>query len=168
MSTKLPQEVQTQKVKTLPDDLKKLAEELLREKFGVEEVRDKSPDSFRGPDEFHEIRFDEVFIEPGMGNRGRRGPVQVSMDPRTRSRLARVHITSRGSALTGIADAMRDLDMENLPNRYRKILIHQERYHEVLREERIMFAPSDRMHQLWGAELVVIPYQYPEMIQQEF
>ena len=43
MSTSLPQEVQTQKVKTLPDDLKKLAEELLGEKFGEEVIEVEQP-----------------------------------------------------------------------------------------------------------------------------
>lgn len=47
MSTRLPQEVQTQKVKTLPDDLKKLAEELLGAKFGEEVIEDVPRDPFQ-------------------------------------------------------------------------------------------------------------------------
>lgn len=45
MSISLPKEVQTQKVKTLPDDLKAIAEEMLGEKFGEEvvEVKPQGP-----------------------------------------------------------------------------------------------------------------------------
>lgn len=56
MSTSLPQEVQTSKVTTLPDDLKAIAEEMLKEKFGVKEVQDVSPDPF--PDDYPKTKTD--------------------------------------------------------------------------------------------------------------
>lgn len=49
MSISLPKEVQTQKVKTLPDDLKAIAEEMLGEKFGEEVVEQEAPAPFPGP-----------------------------------------------------------------------------------------------------------------------
>ena len=86
MSTNLPQEVQTSKVTTLPDDLKKIAEEMLAEKFGVKEVvtESGSPFSGNGKASATYVRPDDVFIDPSDVRYRGGGPDRRHYDPTRR------------------------------------------------------------------------------------
>lgn len=82
MSRNFPQATKTKKVSSLPDDLKKLAEDLIAEKFDVKEevVEREAPRPFRqeypgtsGPDDRVRVASKDVFIDPHLGQRLRRG-----------------------------------------------------------------------------------------------
>ena len=180
MSTRLPQEVQTQKVKTLPDDLKKLAEELLGAKFG-EEVIEETHNPFPGQHEFAQtvgIRpddfFDDFFIEPPMGNRrgvGHRdlGELQVRMEPWSRSKVAELEITYPSYEV--LMAALREMDMRNIRTRDRELVMHPEFYHFLMRDRDVsinfikfdqMGMPRDRGAkvsdgQLFGCQVYITP-----------
>lgn len=68
MPTKLEPATQTKKVKSLPDDLKKIADRLIAKKFGEEVVEQKASDPFRQgfPDGHHTL-----YREPTLHNRER-------------------------------------------------------------------------------------------------
>ena len=176
MSTRLPQEVQTQKVKTLPDDLKKLAEELLGAKFGEEVVEVESHDPFQGTGPFGSarIRQDDFFVEPGMGNRrgvGHRdlGEVRVRMEPWSRSKVAELEITYPSYEV--LMAAFREMDMRNIRPQERELILHPEFYHFLMRDRdcSINFIKFDQMGmprergakvsdgQLFGCQVYITP-----------
>lgn len=143
MSRVLPHGVQTKKVKSLPDDLKSIAEELIADKFGIVEEVVPEVDDF-----FHDPRFrqefptgpDEVFFGPRMDDRrDRRGDVgflQVRQEPWSRLRVAEIEITY--PSYENLVRAMRELDINNIRDREkREFVFHPEFYHFLMRDMQI-------------------------------
>lgn len=144
MSTVLPQELKTQKTNSLPDDLKKIAEELIAKKFDVrEEVIPEVDDFFLDPRMGHRSsdpfagRPDSFFNEPGMGPRPFRGrdvsDITVQTRPWDRLRVAEVEISY--PSFDNLVIANRKLDMENIRSgRRREFIMHPEFYSFMRRD----------------------------------
>lgn len=173
MSRALPKELQTQKTSSLPDDLKKIAEELIADKFGVEEeVVQVNPDDFfldprkfaNGPDSF--------FYEPNVRDRGgRRGDVsniQVRPAPWSlHSRIAEIEITY--PSWDNLLIARREMQMQNIrPHGKPWFIMHPEFYHFFMRTEdaRMNFRQNfsrraegahDVTGEIMGCDVIVTP-----------
>lgn len=144
MSTSLPQEVKTNKVQTLPDDLKSIAEEMLAAKFGVKEEAPKKAKSFPGRDGWTVPDFNDIFIEPdvGSGRLDRREPtIEVKHQPWNGDRIAEVEVgyPSEGDLI----DVFRLLDRKVGRNDNRKVYMGRRFIHEIMRDVR--FARSFTM-----------------------
>lgn len=169
MSTSLQQVVQKSKVSTLDGDLKAIAEQMLRDKFGFEE----EVVTERG-DRFQEltIDIDPAFLKPahihhtgpdyGRGN--------TDFDPRTGERIVRQPILSRHSEPLGdISNAMRELDEKGLPNANRIIYLSHGRFAHIMRESLyVVQSPHYVNPMLWGAALIPAPCHEGEWIEQRY
>lgn len=177
MSIVLPKELQTRKVKSLPDKDRKLVEELLAEKFDIrEEVVPKRDDYFRqeysGSIErqgFVGVSRKDFFIDPTDGSYGRNG-ITFGVDPETRSRLARAKISLRGNPELGVLEARRNLDNNNVPSRVRKIYIHRDRLHYLMRDQRmgVKIDTFNKVTEYYGYEIIIIPSHLEEYIEASF
>jgi len=179
MSIKLPKELQTTKVKSLPKETRKLVEELLAEKFDIREevVKPKASDPFRreytpsnGANAFYGIREDAIFGQSTDGGNGYGDRVSTGFDVRTRRYMANTGISRSGNAEAGIAKAIHYMDMANIPYKGRKIFISARRMQYLLQEPQIgMSANVDhRYYEYNGCEIVVIPETQQEHISAEY
>lgn len=150
MPISLPKELKTQKTNSLPDDLKSIAEQLIADKFGIqEEVVPQVDDFFLDPRMGH-FGFDPAFgesrsratifaDEPNVRDRGgRRGDVsniQVRPAPWSlHSRLAEIEITY--PSWDNLLIARREMDMQNIRARNKpKFIMNPEFYHFFMRTE---------------------------------
>ncbi len=179
MSTNSPQEVTQKSLKyqSLPDELKSIADELIRDKFGVEE--EVVPDvgqSFRnneGKPRATYVGPDEFFIDPTMGNgyirserqRGYRDEIRVEIRPWDSSRVATLQIGE--PSFDCLRKGMQRFDMENIrnertfimhPNFYRSLMCDpnfghyvQERYNHPVEGARNVIA------QIFGVDIEINP-----------
>lgn len=143
MPISLPQEVKTNKVQTLPDDLKSIAEEMLAAKFGVKEAAPKKAKSFRGdtgnsPWSVGGFTSGSIGIESAsfMGGRGRRnGSVQVSVQPWNGNRVAEIEVGYPDDS--SLVDAFRELDSRFGRDNRRKIIVGPRFFNELCRDPRL-------------------------------
>lgn len=154
----LPQETQTRKIQSLSDDQRKIAEELIAEKFDIrEEVVQKEDTSFRehctcGPEYATRCRIHDN--EPSMGygrmdqfygaDFGRGIDIQTRVDFQTRRRVSSIAI---GEPTTrAVRDGLMRLDMENLPRHDRKLYASPQWLRALSRDEgfRMYVEVSDR------------------------
>jgi len=146
MSSSLPQAALTQKVKSLPADLSKIAEEMLRAKFGVEEeVVPEMDDFFLDPSERHEspnIRQNayrdesNVFYPTGFAERQRgfKDDIQLEIQPRDRTRYAKLRI--REPRTEYLLRAMHRFDIENIRRDTRSFIMHPDFFRYILFEDK--------------------------------
>lgn len=137
--------LQTRKINSLPKDLRKIADELLIEKFGsddtIEEVKAvKSAESFRGyVPEFEQLNagFASVPDLAYMGDFGRlqsgRPRINTRVDSYNRRRI--VSTPFERVSTRGIRDAIQVLDYENLPRTNRVIRLSPGFWNELRRDE---------------------------------
>jgi hypothetical protein len=136
MSRPLPPVLQTAKRNSLPKDLKSIADELIAEKFGIEEevVERKAPNPFQGG-------FAQEF--PNGTNvddriRGRQGSfpnnITVEVRPWDNLRLARIEVIS--PTYGGLVNAMRAFDMQNL-TRERALVVNPSWWNYMLADMRL-------------------------------
>lgn len=158
MNFALPKALKTQKVNSLPGDLKDLAEELIASKFGIEEeVQFQSHD--------HDGRFYDQLINARMTPDG----IKITEDRRTGRRTAHAFIHRSGGPLDGIADAMRDLDRQNLVSFNRTIYIEKLRYREIARDMPLDWnGLGHGVPQIWGADVKLCEPSKMERIEQRF
>lgn len=150
----------SQKVQTLPSDLKSIAEELIAKKFPEEVKRDSSREYFR-PERAY--RFDGVELEPHVYREQRHG--DVSFDPRTRERVVRATIHGRG--YEDIAQAMRKLDMGNIPRRGRTLYISVHMYNNLRKDSPMAF--DSRMEPtIFGMNIRKCPTEMIDHIEARF
>lgn len=136
--------LQTRKINSLPKDLRKIADELLIEKFGaddtIEEVKvEQSTDTFLGVDAgFYQFdgRFDVHANEPYVGDfsRNQRGrpSINTRVDSYNRRRIVSTPIERISTR--GIRDAIQVLDYENLPRNNRVIRLSPGFWNELKRD----------------------------------
>lgn len=182
MSRALPKELQTQKTSSLPDDLKKIAEELIADKFGVEEeVVQVNPDDFFldphdtvnrrrfGPDAFGRFTdVDESDVRDRGGRRGDVSNIQVRPTPWSlHSRIAEIEITY--PSWDNLLIARREMQMQNIrPHGKPRFIMHPEFYHFFMRTEdaRMNFRQSFGRHvegahdvtgEIMGCDVIVPP-----------
>ena len=130
------QDLQTKKTRSLPDDLKKIADELIAEKFAVKEEvveRKQAPDPFRqeyayrfdmgfAGSETVTIRQRDVFIDPSMDSATRVEPgVERRVDFYSRRIIYSTPIVRADTR--AFRDAVYRLDRENAPRNDRKAII---------------------------------------------
>lgn len=138
MSRVLPKELRTRKLKSLPDELSKIAEELLADKFGIEEEVVPSVDDFFldptattdrrrfGPDEFGRfVDVDESYVHDieriRDRQRGYKEELHVEIRPWDRCRVASLRI--REPRFDSLIDGLRRLDRENISRGNRKFVM---------------------------------------------
>lgn len=156
MSTSLPQEVQTSKVTSLPDDLKAIAEAMLKDKFGVKEVVPDVDDFFLHPADprrFTEFRDGPHPLrnEPSMGSeRGGRsgdvGLVRVTNEPWSHSRVAEVEIFY--PSFENILIAKAQMEMNGIRWREQPRLVMNPEFYRFIRTDsdaRLNFVHYDEM-----------------------
>lgn len=172
--------LQTRKINSLPKDLRKIADELLIEKFGeddtVKEVRKKSSSSFPG-DGAYGIRVDKEFgLEMGyfgssesyarfdgssdityVGNRRMDRPgISTRLDISTRSRVATTPICTPD--FRGLIEALRTLDEQNLPRHGRVFRLSPGFWNELKRQSDVGIHVSfGRTQTLLGCDISVEP-----------
>lgn len=139
MSTNLQQVVAKSKVSTLDGDLKDIAEQMLRDKFGFEEeVVTKRSDPF--PQDFPPFRgidIDDVFFESnsrdrrGVGHRDL-GEIRVRMEPWSRDKVAEMEIAYPSYEV--IMTAFREMDRRNIRPREKELVMNPEFYHFLMRD----------------------------------
>lgn len=107
--------INSQKVQSLPSDLKKIADELIGKKFPEEVKREKSRDTFRGmgfggpdPNTLHRDYYEPAYTLERWGD----GDVQVQVRPWDNRRNAQVRI--HRPTYDGIKDAFMTLRRENI------------------------------------------------------
>lgn len=138
----LPQEARTNKVETLPDDLKSIAEEMLAKKFGVEEevVREEPPfDPFLRIHESH-TATDDGFLQASTTTteydyRGRRGflnDIQISIQPWDRRKIAQVNVNAPSER--HIRDAIDNFEWSAVP-RYGRQWVFNPRFWNYLKSD---------------------------------
>lgn len=152
MPTSLPQEVKTNKVQTLPDDLKSIAEEMLAAKFGVKEEAPKKAKSFPGRDGWTVPDLNDIFIEPDVGNGrlDRREPtIQVKHQPWNGSRVAEIEVSYPDER--SLIEAFKALDRQIGRRDGRKIFIGRLFYREIMNRD-IRFARLFRQMSAWEPE----------------
>ena len=124
MTYALPKEARTKKLNSLSGDMRKVAEELISKKFGIEEeVLVNYQDVFLDPRrDYHQEYPDgrSAFTDdphsvgggPGMGEVG---PIQVDYDPRSNLRSARVMI--QHPSFGNLLAALRTIQNNNIRSR---------------------------------------------------
>lgn len=185
---KLQAHLQTRKISSLPEDLRNIAEELLIEKFGrddvIEEVKaEKSADTFPGFNEYSvqgysvgidmgyedstEIaeRFSGVADElsMGYGRMEHRPGLNTRVDFSSRQRVVTTPVTSPD--FRGLTEALRRLDEQNLPRRDR-IFRFNPRFWDAIydRELSSYLATTDcREYSLLGCRILVEPSNCNEL-----
>lgn len=156
MSYDLPQATKTRKIQSLSGDQRKIAEELIAEKFDVKEevVESRDSASFRqeygfmpgpevifqstpsGPNGFYDVlneSHDGPFGGSSSYTRHRADEVRTRVDFYTRRRVSTVAI--QRCSTRGIMDALSRLDMENLPRSNRVIRLGRGFWMEFRRDE---------------------------------
>ena len=130
MSYNFPKATQTQKLSSLPEDLKAIADELIAKKFNVPEVIERnahSPSEFgtsqvRYKDESYGVRDGSVYGSSPNHSFGRTSEgIRQSYDPRTRQ----YNITMSDISERTILEAMSRMDNENIRG-HRKLTVGRE------------------------------------------
>ena len=184
MTYKVPEKSKTRKRNSLPDDLKSIADDLIKDKFKEKEVVRKNsvPNPFKDgqqPVAYFNGNTGDVGTFRGEsitsasvdhGRYGRRGLVRIEDRIDTRSRVAYASIKYSGKdVLRGIADAMRALDEENLPHRGRTIFVSPYAWNEIRREGAFALLEREGAYPvLWGAEVRDCPPEMMEHVRLEF
>ena len=149
MSYVLPQEAQTQKLKSLDGDLKKIAEELIAKKFKVkEEVVAKKATPSRPEQSYHgavdysigtDMGFDErsyINVRPDSQHRRSNYNPGIIVE-HERGRYNPTFITNNIS-LTGIRQLIQAADYENIRSRDRVLEIGHREVKHILQDPEIM------------------------------
>lgn len=178
---------QTRKINSLPKDLRKIADELLIEKFGeddtVKEVRKKSSSSFPGAIDISQFqqgidmgyfgssesvaRFnDATDISNVYSGRGFDRPgISTRLDISSRTRVATTPVTSPD--FRGLVEALRRLDEQNLPRRDR-IFRLEPRFWNYFRQDRelgLYLSTNSYASEyiLMGCRIIIDPSQSNEL-----
>lgn len=183
--------INSQKVKSLPADLKEIADELIANKFPEEVKRAKSRDTFRqeytpfgvglgGVDGFDGRAIDprDVFFDPSRPSRreGYRDGVFVEVRPWDRSRVAKVRI--REPSFASLMDGLRKLDRENVV-RNRRFVMNPDFYNHAMndsgmrdfvhfRESRHGGGTSTFAAEIFGCKIIESPELMDCMLEGEF
>lgn len=139
MRSGLPKATQTAKLQSLPDDLRKIADDLLAEKFGVEEeVVEKSTASFQydvRTDERSDARLNAIQFDTAYDiRRGRRfpDPIKVEVQPWDGRRTATVLVNAPSER--HLVNALDHFDYEGIPSKERYFFMSHRFYDYVLRD----------------------------------
>jgi hypothetical protein len=180
--------LQTRKINSLPKDLRKIADELLIEKFGEDdviqkkEVRKKSSSSFPG-DGAYGIRVGQGISEVGYFGSAEANErfsgipdiTDVGYGRMDRPGLStRVGISSRQRVVTtpictpnfrGFIEALRRFDEQNLPSRDRVVRVHPGFWNEARMDREISLYTnySSRIETIFGCRVLVDPNAINEL-----
>lgn len=150
--TNLPQEALTHKVNSLPDDLRSVAEEMLAEKFGIEEevVERSAPNPFRDNTQFDARADDATYVsgpravdDPRMGyGRRFRNNIRVEVQPWNNGRVAEVDVNA--PSIHHLREAIDQFDWENVPKHDRTWLFGPRFWHYLKADPRMASAIVSR------------------------
>ena len=166
--------LQTRKINSLPEDLRKIADELLYEKFGaddtIEEVKvEKSTDTFRGIndgffqfDGRQDVAFNESYVD--YRRMERRPEVTARCNPYDSTRVATTPICTPD--FRGLVEALRRLDEQNLPRRDRIFRLEPRFWNYLKRDDEIALHLCHRTYEdftIMGCRIIVDPTQCNEL-----
>lgn len=182
--------LQTRKINSLPEDLRKIADELLYEKFGADdEINEdkvaKSTASFRGAVDISQwqgqsgfdmgysgsAEYDERYSQVpdiayvGRGVMERRPGINARVDFSNRQQVITTPVTSPD--FRGLTEALRRFDEQNLPRRDR-IFRLEPRFWNYLRQDRelglyLSTSSYAQEYTLFGCRIIVDPSQSNEL-----
>lgn len=175
MSISLPQELKTQKLKSLKGDARKLAEELLAEKFDIKEEVVPERDPFRGQATGICQCSNPAFlqcnvhgIKPSMGM-GPNGYNSFTTSFQGQRRAFSTYVSSPHVIENSIRQLIRDADSQNMRHEGRVIHMSREMWDVFRHQTNIMYGhgmAEGVLPRIYGCDVEVASFGYnPQTIE---